>query len=123
MEGIVKIDKYYGKHGNDGKYEQFASVPQLIEGYGEWVKSLFDDGFRMYLVTFKFNQIPGSSEYKWREMSKQVEYKFLSNLDQACRTAANEPIETEQLTQINRSSRFAGSKAFQEIVSEGCHRK
>ena len=53
---------------NDRKYEQFASVPQLIETYGEWVQSLFDDGFRMYLVTFKFNHIPGSSEYKRREM-------------------------------------------------------
>ena len=38
---------------NDRKYEQFASVPHLINGYGEWVQSLFDDGFRMYLVTFQ----------------------------------------------------------------------
>jgi hypothetical protein len=35
---------------------------------------------RMYLVTFKFNQLPGSSEYKWREMSKQVEYQFYPTL-------------------------------------------
>jgi hypothetical protein len=69
----------YGKYGNNGKYE-FASVPQLIEGYGEWVKNLFDQGFRMYLVTFKFNQIPGASEYKWREMLKQVEYQFYPTL-------------------------------------------
>ena len=66
MERIVKM---YKKHGNDGNYEyQFASVPQLIEGYGEWVQNYFNEGFRMYLVTFKFNNIPGSSEYKRREM-------------------------------------------------------
>jgi hypothetical protein len=74
MERIGKMDK------NDRKYEQFASVSHLINGYGEWVQSLFDDGFRMYLVTFKFNQIPGSSEYKWREMLKQVEYQFYPTL-------------------------------------------
>jgi hypothetical protein len=49
-----KMDK------NDRKYEQFASVLHLINSYGEWVQSLFDDGFRMYLVTFKFNHIPGA---------------------------------------------------------------
>ena len=64
-----------------GKYEyQFSSVPQLIQGYGEWVQSLFDDGFRMYLVTFKFDHIPGSSEYKRREMLKEVEYQFYPTL-------------------------------------------
>jgi len=70
------MDKYYGKPGISGKYEKFASVSHLINGYGEWVQSLFDDGFRMYLVTFTFNQIQGSSEYKGREMLKQVEYQF-----------------------------------------------
>jgi hypothetical protein len=83
------MDKFYGKPGNNGKYGNngnngnnghFASVSDLINGYGEWVQSLFDDGFRMYLVTFKFNQIPGSSEYKWREMLKEVEYQFYPTL-------------------------------------------
>jgi hypothetical protein len=77
-DGNVGNNRKYGKHGNcenNGKYEyQFASVPELINGYGECVQSLFDDGFRVYLVTFKFNQIPGSSEYKGREMLKQIEY-------------------------------------------------
>ena len=103
------MDKYYGKPGISGKYEKFASVSHLINGYGEWVQSLFDDGFRMYLVTFTFNQIQGSSEYKRREMVKAGRISILSNIDQTCRTAANEAIKTEQLTQVNRSSRFAGS--------------
>ena len=34
----------------------------------------------MYLVTFKFNHIQGSSEYKRREMLKQVEYQFYPTL-------------------------------------------
>jgi hypothetical protein len=63
----------------------------------------------MYLVTFKFNHIQGSSEYKRSEMLKQVEYQFYPTLiDQTCRTATNEAIKTEQLTKINRNSRFAG---------------
>ena len=37
MDRIGKMDK------KDRKYEQFASVPQLIETYGEWVQSLFDE--------------------------------------------------------------------------------
>ena len=100
------------------KYEQFASVPQLINGYGEWVQSLFDDGFRMYLVTFKFNHIQGSSEYKRREMVKAGRISILSNIDQTSRTAANEAKETTLLAKINRSSRCASSKTFQEIVRE-----
>jgi hypothetical protein len=47
--------KQWKQNGNNGNNGQFASVPQLIETYGEWVQSLFDDGFRMYLVTLKFN--------------------------------------------------------------------
>jgi hypothetical protein len=76
MERIGKMDK------NDRKYGQFASVSHLInvamENNGEWVQSLFDNGFRMYLVTF--NHIPASSEYKRREMLKQVEYQFIRRL-------------------------------------------
>jgi len=34
----------------------------------------------MYLVTFKFNHIQGSSEYKRSEMLKQVEYQFYPTL-------------------------------------------
>ena len=34
----------------------------------------------MYLVTFKFNHIQGSSEYKRREMLQQVEYQFYPTL-------------------------------------------
>src|ERR1700677_5147707 len=34
----------------------------------------------MYLVTFKFNNIPGSIEYKRREMLKQVEHQFYPTL-------------------------------------------
>jgi hypothetical protein len=76
--GIVKMDNY---HANNGKYQhQFASVPQLIEGYGEWVQSYFDQGFRMYFVTFKFDDISGSSEYKRKEMLKQVEDQFYPTL-------------------------------------------
>jgi hypothetical protein len=71
----------YRKHENNGKYEyQFASVPELINGYGEWVQRLFDDGFRMYQVTFKFHHIPGAGEYKRTEMLKEVEYQFYPTL-------------------------------------------
>jgi hypothetical protein len=66
-----------GKHSNTRKYEhQFASVSELIEGYRKWLESHFNQGFRMYLVTFKFNNIPGSIEYKRREMLKQIEHQF-----------------------------------------------
>jgi hypothetical protein len=70
-----------GKHSNTRKYEHhFASVSELIEGYRKWVESHFNEGFRMYLVTFKFNNIPGSIEYKRREMLKRVERQFYPTL-------------------------------------------
>ena len=73
--------KDYRKHSNTRKYEhQFASVSELIEGYRKWVKSYFNEGFRMYLVTLKFNNILGSTEYKRREMLKQVEHQFYPTL-------------------------------------------
>jgi hypothetical protein len=73
--------KDYGKHSNTRKYErQFASVSELVKGYRKWVESYFNEGFRMYLVTFRFNNIPGSIEYKRREMLKQVEHQFYPTL-------------------------------------------
>jgi hypothetical protein len=39
--GLSKMDKMEKMDKNDRKYEQFASVPQLIETYG---------GFRVYLI-------------------------------------------------------------------------
>jgi hypothetical protein len=107
---------------NDRKYGQFASVSHLINGYGEWVQSLFDNGFRMYLVTFKFNHIPASSEYKRREMLKQVEYQFYPTLIKHVERRPMKPSRQCNLP-INRISRFTGSKAFKEIVSERCHDK
>ena len=71
----------YRRHSNTRKYErQFASVSELIEGYRKWVESYFNEGFRVYLVTFKFNNTSGSSEYKRREMLKQVEHQFYATL-------------------------------------------
>ena len=70
-----------GKHSNTRKYEHhFASVSELMKGYRKWVESHFNEGFRMYLVTFKFNNIPGSIEYKRSEMLKQVEHQFYPTL-------------------------------------------
>ena len=44
----------------DHKYHRAALIPQLINAYGEWVENYIDQ-FRVYLVTFKFNNIPGSA--------------------------------------------------------------
>ena len=72
------MDKYYGDNGKHR--HQVVSIAEVMKGYGEWVQSYFDKGFRMYLVTFKFDHIPGSSEYKRREMLKRVEYQFYPTL-------------------------------------------
>jgi hypothetical protein len=75
MERIgQKMDKNYRK------YEKFASVPQLIEAYGEWAQRYFDQQFRMYLVTFKFDHIPGADKYRRSKMLKEVEYQFYPTL-------------------------------------------
>jgi hypothetical protein len=79
--GLAKMARNYRKHSNTRKYERrFASVSELIDGYRKWAESYFNEEFRVYLVTFKFDHIPGSSEYKRREMLKQVEYQFYPTL-------------------------------------------
>ena len=112
---------------NDKKYGHFASVPQLINGYGEWVQSLFDDGFRMYLVTFKFNHIPGSSEYKRREMLKQVEYQFYPTLIKRVERQPMKPSRQRNLPRLIASPDLPVAKYSKKLsvkdvtINDGLH--
>jgi len=64
----------------DHKYHRAALIPQLINAYGEWVENYIDQGFRVYLVTFKFNNIPGSNTHKISEMLREIENQFYPTL-------------------------------------------
>ena len=44
----------------------------LIQSYGVWVQQQLDDGWDGYLVTFVFNQIPGSMRTKTQQMEQEV---------------------------------------------------
>ena len=58
-----------------------ALIPQLINAYGEWVENYIDQGFRVYLVTFKFNNIQGSNTHKTSEMLREIENQFYPTLN------------------------------------------
>src|SRR5664279_6042209 len=64
----------------DHKYHRAALIPQLINAYGEWVENYIDQGFRVYLVTFKFNNIPGSNTPTISEMLREIENQFYPTL-------------------------------------------
>jgi hypothetical protein len=64
----------------DNRNHQIASVPQLINAYGEWVEEFIGEGFRVYLVTFKFNNIPGSHKHKSSRMLREIEDQFYPTL-------------------------------------------
>ena len=90
----------YRKHANTRKYErQFASVSELIEGYRKWAESYFNEGFRVYLVTFKLSNIPGSNEYKRREMLKQIEHQFYPTL---IKRAERQPMKPSRQSNLPR---------------------
>jgi hypothetical protein len=71
MEGICSMAQ---------KNHRARLIPQLIQAYGEWVEDYIDQGFRVYLLTFKFNQIPGSNTAKISEMLSEIENRFYSTL-------------------------------------------
>jgi hypothetical protein len=50
------------------KNYRVALITQLINAYGGWVEDYIKQGFRVYLVTFKFNHIPGSNTHKISDM-------------------------------------------------------
>jgi len=62
------------------KDHRVVLIAQLINAYGEWVEDYVDQGFRVYLVTFKFNNIPGSNTRKSSEMLREIENQFYSTL-------------------------------------------
>jgi len=64
----------------DHKDHRAALIPQLINAYGEWVEDYIDQGFRVYLVTFKFNNIQGSNTHKTSEMLREIENQFYPTL-------------------------------------------
>src|ERR1019366_701885 len=67
------VQMYTGNH-------QIASVPQLIDAYGIWVSRYIKKGFRVYLVTIKFNQITGFRASKIARMLSEIEYQFYPTL-------------------------------------------
>jgi hypothetical protein len=64
----------------DAGNHQFASVPQLIDAYAKWVGRYIKQGFRVYLVTLKFNQITGCRASKIARMLREIEYQFYPTL-------------------------------------------
>jgi hypothetical protein len=52
----------------------------IVEAYGKWVERYVDQGFRVYLVTFKFSNITGPDIHKISEMHREIENQFYPTL-------------------------------------------
>jgi hypothetical protein len=44
----------------------------LVDGFGKWIKQYFKDGWDTYLLTFMFNQLPGSQETQRDQMHEEI---------------------------------------------------
>jgi hypothetical protein len=53
---------------------------ELILAYGTWVWDFMDKGWKAYLVTFMFNQLPGGREAIIRQMTRSIEETFYPQL-------------------------------------------
>jgi hypothetical protein len=62
------------------KYHRASLIRELINAYGDWFEDYIDQGFRVYLVTFKFNHLSGSNTHKISEMLREIENQFYSTL-------------------------------------------
>jgi hypothetical protein len=54
-------------HDNNG-----SSEIKLIEAYGRWIQEFIDQGWDAYMFTFKFDQLPGSSQAKRMQMERDL---------------------------------------------------
>lgn len=54
---------------------------ELLDAYGQWIAEKMDQGYKGYLLTFMFNDIPGDQQTvtRTRTMKKDIQY-FYKNL-------------------------------------------
>ena len=72
----------------------------------------------MYLVTFKFNHIPGSSENKRREMLKEVEYQFYPTL---IKHVERQPMKPSRQCNLPRLIGAPDLSAKDVTINDGLH--
>jgi hypothetical protein len=73
----------------DTSYNNYR-VPNLLQGYGQWVADHMTYGYHGYLLTFMFSQIPGSDASRMLEMKKQLGW-FYGRLAKASVPKASSP--------------------------------
>ena len=52
---------------------------ELLDAYGHWIAEKMEQGYKGYLLTFMFNQIPGTQQTVTRIMKRDIQY-FYENL-------------------------------------------
>jgi hypothetical protein len=65
----------HGKHSHFQEHSNFQYQHRLalIDAYGDWLEQWLDQGWDGYLVTFMFNQLPGSRRAMVQQMHQQIE--------------------------------------------------
>ena len=101
------MDSFYCNH----------HVQQLLQAHGQWVHNHIAYGWRGYLLSFMFCQIPGSERKNGEH--EEASWLVLWKVGQGF-SAESQPSDLESVSSKgNSSSRFSCSQAFQGSF-EGC---
>jgi hypothetical protein len=66
---LANVDKFDAlEHSNFRYHHRLA----LIQAYGNWVQQYLDEGWDGYLLTFMFNQMPGSRYAMVQQMQQEI---------------------------------------------------
>jgi hypothetical protein len=94
----------------DTSYNNYR-VPNLLQGYGQWVAEHMDHGYHGYLLTFMFSQIPGSDASRMLEMKKQLGW-FYGRLAKASVPKPSSSKWSSFLPKSSSRSGFTRSQAY-----------
>jgi hypothetical protein len=59
---------------------RFSHRLALIDAYGDWLQQWLDKGWDGYLITFLFNQLPGSRRAMVQQMHQHLEKRWYGRL-------------------------------------------
>ena len=69
-----------GSFGHSNFGYQYRRRLALLDAYGDWLQEWLDQGWDGYLVTFLFNQLPGSRRAMVQQMHQHLENRWYGRL-------------------------------------------
>ena len=97
---------------------------ELLDPYGQWIAEKMDQGYKGYLITFMFNQIPGSHQTVTRIMKRDVQYFYKNLITRVVRKSRTAPVRKLPILIASRD-RPVRKRTKQDlediIINDGLH--